>query len=964
MPGKICELIPRTWVLLLVLPLVLSAPLRLRAETYEAGFDDTSRVSWQVRIDPSQAQKNWHVRNTTVHHSGAACEHLQVSTGNLGSLIELSHGLPASRIINELTVSLWLKSNRRGTRIGLEAVLPHQIDPETGATARIYLIGDTYTDEGQWQKLKCTTSESLVNQSLGLLRGRSKLRQLDTREMYVERVLVVTRSSSDKVEFLLDDLKLSPIVHPNQTVLETAAAMNKDEVKPIVEFLLDRVQLQGKPMFPRMSRYHGENLAELKQEGLNVIWAPRFDDYQFLEQLRSQGLWAMATPPRPQDQHGDFLPSRDATLIPFDEQTAPIIFWNLGTQIPGNQWTEIRSRVGQIQSADQQFKRPIMADVQGKERQISREVSMTGSSPRILNSDISFLDYRDTLIGKTQIAPGRFLWTWIQTEATPANSQWRETANKLPIVIEPEQIRLQAYAALSAGCRAAGYWTTSRLDETSAPGALERKMAIRQLNLEIDLIEPWLATGTVISHVPFQLRQRETPHIGQLGADFKNSGQERLLRDERLAEREMQLLREKQAAEELQAAVIHSEYGTLILPVWFRQGAQFVPDQMAGNDATIVIPGGNVSASVWEVSTTEIRNLDRKRVSGGVQIRIPKFDMTSIIIMTSDQGLIDNLRRKIAGMRAQSAEACVQMSRAKLKRCEQTNAELVNMGVSQIARLDGPAILGRARKLSAQSEQSLSNQDYHGARTQARDAMQLLRILQRSQWREATRNFTSAVTSPYTIAYSTLPDHWKMIEQIGRSSGKIQSNLLRSGEFEDIDTMTAEGWQHEPNPIEGTQAIAELYPRDRKSGNFSLRLLAAPLNRGEVPAYIEDPLVKVTTPPLEVRSGQILHITGWVKVTSSITGHTKGAALEDSIMGPGGALHWSTQGSWQKIDVIREVPRSEKFRLSLYLYGLGAILFDDLRVIAYTPEPKLYQQTGGLEADPTIGVEPATSGRN
>ncbi len=62
-------------------------------------------------------------------------------------------------------------------------------------------------------------TEALVNQSLGLLRGRSKLRQLDTREMYVERVLIVTRSSSDQVEFLMDDLKLTPIVRPNETVI-------------------------------------------------------------------------------------------------------------------------------------------------------------------------------------------------------------------------------------------------------------------------------------------------------------------------------------------------------------------------------------------------------------------------------------------------------------------------------------------------------------------------------------------------------------------------------------------------------------------------------------------------------------------------------------------------------------------------------------------------------------------------
>jgi len=950
MQRKICELIQRRSALYIVLFLELLCSSSLRAETYHANFDDTSKVSWQVRIDSSQAQKKWHVRNTTVPHEGVACEHLQIVTGNLGSLIELSHQLPSSRIINELTASLWFKSNRRGTRIGLEAVLPHQIDPETGSMARIYLIGDTYTDEGKWQQLRCITTDTLVNQSLGLFRARSKLRKVDSRDMYVERVLIVTRSSSDKVEFLLDGLKLSPIVRPRETVLESAAVLNKQNSKPIVEFLLDRIQLQGQPMFPRMSRFHGESLEELKEAGLNVVWAPQFDDYEFLSKLRAQGLWAMATPPRPQDAKGLFLSSRDATLIPFDEKSAPIIFWNLGTRIPGKQWDELRSRVGQIQSADQQFKRPIIADVLGKERQIAREVSMIGSSPRVLNSDISLLEYRDTLIDKTRIAPGRFLWTWIQTEPTLANARWRKSSNKTPIVIEPEQIRLQTYATLSAGCRGNGFWTTTRLDDTTAPGALERKLVIRQLNMEIDLIERWLATGTVISHVPFTLKQRETPRIKQLGASFKNSDSKRLLRDELLAERELQIQRGKEVAKEMQAAIIHSEYGTLILPVWYRNGSQFVPDQMAGNDATIVIPGGNVSASVWELSTTEIKNLDRERVSGGVQITIPKFDMTSIIIMTADQGLIENLRKKVSTLRKRSAETSVQLCRAKLERCQKTNSELVNLGVSQIAHMDGPAILNQALQLAQQAETALTSLDYHASRMHARDSMQMLRILQRSQWSEATRNLSSAMASPYAISYSTLPDHWRMIEQIGRSAKNIQSNLLRSGDFEDIDTMMAEGWLHDPNAINGTEAIAELYPRDKKSGNFSLRLFAAPLNRNRIPAHIEGPLVIMTTPPLAVRSDQIVHITGWVKVSTSITGNQQGATLQDSIMGPGGALHWSAKGEWQKIDLIREVPQSENLILTISLNGLGSILFDDLRVIAYTPEPKLYQQINGVNS--------------
>jgi len=272
--------------------------------------------------------------------------------------------------------------------------------------------------------------------------------------------------------------------------------------------------------------------------------------------------------------------------------------------------------------------------------------------------------------------------------------------------------------------------------------------------------------------------------------------------------------------------------------------------------------------------------------------------------------------------------------------------------VSQVARMDGPAILERARERLNQAEVAYSAQDFHSAHNAARDCRQMLRILQRIQWREATRTLSLSMTSPYTVSYSTLPDHWRMIEQIGRSAKRIEPNMLRSGDCEDIDTMIGEGWKHDQYAIEGTQAIAELYPRDRQSGDFSLRLLTAPLNRNEIPNNIEGPLVRVTTPPLAVRSGQIVHVTGWVKVSTSITGNPLGATLQDSIMGPGGALHWNEKTEWQKIDLIREVPQSENFILTMSLNGLGAILFDDLRVMTYTPEPRVYEQPQGLQALP------------
>ena len=47
---------------------------------------------------------------------------------------------------------------------------------------------------------------------------------------------------------------------------------------------------------------------------------------------------------------------------------------------------------------------------------------------------------------------------------------------------------------------------------------------------------------------------------------------------------------------ELKAALIRSEHGALVLPMWLENHSQFVPGALTGNSATIVVPGGGDKA--------------------------------------------------------------------------------------------------------------------------------------------------------------------------------------------------------------------------------------------------------------------------------------------------------------------------------------------------------------------------------
>jgi hypothetical protein len=211
--------------------------------------------------------------------------------------------------------------------------------------------------------------------------------------------------------------------------------------------------------------------------------------------------------------------------------------------------------------------------------------------------------------------------------------------------------------------------------------------------------------------------------------------------------------------------------------------------------------------------------------------------------------------------------------------------------------------------------------------------MQLLRFLQQAYWSDAVHGrMYAAVSSPHTLCFQTLPDHWRMIGRFGRARVEGSRNMLRSGDFEDFDTMIAEGWKHEQTAIDGVRATAELYPRAHK-GTYSLRLVAAPAAGRDAPVAIHERPVTVISPPVTVYKGQLVYISGWVKVASPSSGNLEGAILYDSLSGPAAALRWRQVADWRKFELVREVTESTELTVTMALTGLGEIRFDDLEII-------------------------------
>ena len=965
----------------LVAALLLTLGSAARAADFAAGFDE-AETSWSARFDAQLLRKTQHRRHHHLTVKGAGAEYFLFEAGRSGGIATLELPIPATRVIEDFTLTLHVRSNRTGITLGLRVVLPKEQDPATGDPLSIVIPGEVYSTPMKWQMLKATTLERQVRERIVLLRARLNKPNLDLTNLSVDRVVLLADLAPGQTEIIIDELKCGGMVAADGPVRSASNEAQSEALKPVAEMQLDRLVVDGKPFFPRLVAWHDEPLETLREAGMNLIWIPSEAEPAVLRKLQDLGLWAAATPPQATGEDGQPLKARDAGIVPFPDSTYPILIWNLGTRIPPSAKDEIQNWIDQVRTADRRLKRPIMLDVSGKEKEYSRLAPMLGTSRHVVHTTFSFKDYRNWLAQRRKLArSGSFLWTWVQTEAAPAHIDWRAAGVHAPVVVEPEQIRLQTYAALAGGCRGIGYWKTSPLhgplaegEEEAMPGDQERRLILRQLNDELELIGPAIATGSVDTHVPFEVKPQKMPKLSQRSLDFRTSDQSLAERDALLRARDDDLKRLDLIKDELEATILSTEYGKLVLPVWYEKDSQFVPGQLAANDATIIVPGADESAAAWEISTTGLRSLTRERVAGGLKVQLPKFDQTAIILITANREIVAQLRDRIALMAPRSAETIKSLARAKYDRVVRVNNEMQQLGMVQH---DGANLMSRAETLLNESENAFAAQDFKTCREAAENALQLVRMLQRAHWNDAVRNLSSPLASPHTISFQTLPSHWRMISQIGRSSLN-DTNLLRSGDFEDVDTMFVEGWKNSKRTLEGIRTSAELFPAAQQ-GKYSLRLLAEmnrtaekPVEEEAVsgrkakpdppPAVLNDAPVIVSTPQITVRAGQILHISGWIRIVTPPTSTLDGVMVYDTLLGTAGAVRWNRTNGWQRFEILREVRESGPMKVQLALTGLGEVQFDDLRVVPHAPRGESEPPAELNAAEPSRGPLPFLKG--
>lgn len=274
---------------------------------FNAWWNDTSRflcaapisvdslegptTSWSVGETDSKIQLHEHARVRRPVHSGRWSEKFYL-TAHGGTFAYVTTPIEMAAVIEELSFSLWVRSDRPGMQLAARVVLPRTVDPETGKYLTLKIYGDSYQNVGRWQQV-------FLNGVLQKVRRQARIAQsghsekVDFREAYIDQIMINIHGGSGKILAYLDDLTSHSLI--SQKSDSENSADNPIETTSLPPALPHtRNGTRNGPSLPQTIQYQGEPFAFLKKLGFNSILLSKPPTKHQCRNANEHQLWLLA----------------------------------------------------------------------------------------------------------------------------------------------------------------------------------------------------------------------------------------------------------------------------------------------------------------------------------------------------------------------------------------------------------------------------------------------------------------------------------------------------------------------------------------------------------------------------------------------------------------------------------------------------------------------------------------------
>lgn len=874
----------------------------LGQQIHRNGFE-SAKTFWVKSGFDAAFHETLHAITDQVWHDGQRSEviNLQAKPGNF---IYYQYSTGRVPIGEELSASLWVKANRPGVQVLARIVLPNERDPSNLDSRLTTLIrGDAYRNAGRWQRLELGRSVQLAKQQQQLMQAQLK-RPVNFADAYVDALVLNVYAGPGPTEVWIDDLEVGPVIpeiaknqaspFPEVPVAKPgappgsapgAAPRHAGERNLVVDFNGSQLSVGGKRVFFRGIRQTDTPLRALHNAGFNTVFLDHSASPALLQEAVDLGFWVV---PQLKVLAETQLVSFDGIsqeVTRFTENDA-VLFWHLSSTLSFEQ-KELVTRAAQVlRQADPG--RPITADVWDGLMPYSRILNLVGVHRWPLMTTLEMPRYREWLEQRRSLAnPGAFTWTWIQTHmpdwfTSVLYDRTSAATFTEPVGPQPEHIRLLTYTALAAGCKGLTYWSDRFLADSHQ--GRDRLLCCALLNQELEMLEPLIVSV------------EEAPEwIDTSVADIK-------------------------------AAVLRTDKGVVVLPIWQGKGGQFVPGQAAASKLSMVVPHVPQSQQAWDVSPADVRGLRSERVAGGTKITLPEFGLTSVVVFTSDTNVVVRFQEQARARRQTAAQHTYDMAAYELEKVVKVQEKLESLGHTLP---DAPQLLADAQARLRTAKERWDNREFPEAYREGERALRPLRILMRAQWEKAIKGLDSPVSSPYAVTFFTLPRHWTFMEDVKRFNPS--ANVLTGGDFELVPERTQDSWKVEEPTLDDVELLAKRDTEAPQQGKQCAMLQIKP-KKSPPPFALERTLLAISSPNVQLAPGTLVQVSGWIRIPQKIKASPDGALFYDSAGGEPLAIRLTEPTPWKKFTLYRRVPASGTMSVTLALTGLGTVYFDDVRI--------------------------------
>lgn len=832
-------------------------------------------AAWRVVGGDAPHRVDAHSRVSGGAHSGDGCEQLRIAAGH-GTYLHLGYDLGRAPVIDELVARLWIRSDRPALQLIARVVLPRTIEAGTGRPRTVLVRGSSYTQIGQWQQLRIERIPKLLQEQARVLRA-DRGAKIDIGEAFVDRLLLNVYGGNGITQLAIDDLEVSGCVLPPAAEGSILPVGFQAAPATRVELTGSLLLVNGRPFFPRVIDYQGEQFAHLKQLGFNVVRLREPPSRELLEEGIKHSLWLMTPPPIPPQ------PAKGAADEPIGPEYDGVLVWDVGDGLTGRQLNAIQEWTERIHAADASRNRPLVAGAEGDLRAFSRHADILKVNRMPLGTSLELTDFATWLRDRPRLArPGTPFWCSIQTDLPAAVREQVTLLGGDPRGgIESESLRLVIYTALAAGMHGLCFHSDARLDDTDNPDSVQRSLILELLNMELDLVEPWASSGKLLATLP---------------------GSE----------------------PELRAALLQTDRARLLLPIWAGKQAQFVPGQSSAIDITVVAPVPE-SYKAYEITPCELKLLKQNRMTGGTRVVLGEFGLSSVVLLTQDPLVLTSLSKKTPQVAARAARLHRDLAAMKLEKVTSISRQMAGVSRELPHTIKW---LSTAKAHLEASDQATSVGNFALSYLEAARAMRPLRLLQRQHFETVASKLPPPVTTPFTCCFATLPFQWQFMDRISRAPA--EPNQLPAGNCEVLSQMLNAGWRHVQHSQPEVLTEVELSPIGAHSGKLSLRMKAEAKDPKEPPGQVESSPVWITTAGIPVSSGQLYRIHGWVRVPEPIVASIDGLLIIDSLAGEALAERVGQTHGWQEFTLYRVAPRTSTLTVTFALTGLGEAWLDDV----------------------------------